>query len=122
MNNITKASLIAALVTLAACGTQEETTDNVGTTEQAQTTEPQAAPAAAEVGQAHSGTGEVASIAGNQVTISHEEIRSIGWPAMQMTFTAADASQLNGIKSGDRVTFAFRQSDGTSTLTSISKQ
>lgn len=122
MKIIAKSSLIAALAALAACGSQEgtdATTGAEGGTENAAT---QAPPPAPDAGEVHSGTGTVASIAGDQVTISHEEIKSIGWPAMEMTFTAADASQLSGLKSGDRVAFSFRQGDGASTLTSVTKQ
>ncbi len=41
---------------------------------------------------------------------------------MTMPFTVSDPALLNGIKAGDRVTFAFSKSGSTYTLTSIAKQ
>ena len=116
MNIMKKVSVLAGLAALAACGAQEANKsggDEAGN----------AAEAGSEnAGETHSATGTVDSIAGNQVTISHEPVQSIGWPAMTMAFTAGDPTLLNGIKAGDRVTFAFSNSGSTSTLTSISKQ
>lgn len=117
MNMIMKAGVLATLVTLAACGAENATKS--GTSENAATAG--AAPAAS-ASESHSGTGTVKSISGSDVTIAHEEIKSIGWPAMEMTFTAADPALANGINAGDRVSFAFTKGDGATTLTSISKQ
>lgn len=114
---IMKASVLATLVTLAACGAEEATKS--GTTENAAIT---GAPPSANAGETHSATGTVKSISGTEVTIAHEEVKSIGWPAMEMAFAAADPTLVNGIKAGDRVSFAFTQGDGATTLTSISKQ
>jgi len=117
MNMIMKAGVLATLVTLAACGAEDASRS--GTSENAATAG--AAPAAS-ASESHSGTGTVKSISGSDVTIAHEEIKSIGWPAMEMTFTAADPALANGVKAGDRVSFAFTKGDGATTLTSISKQ
>lgn len=116
MKMIVMAAWAAASVALAGCGEQKTSTGPAVSTE-ADGNSPEAAAA-----ETHTGTGTVDSVSGNQVTISHEEIKSIGWPAMTMPFTAADAAALKGIKTGDRVAFAFRHSGGTSTLSSISKQ
>ena len=114
---IMKAGVLATLATLAACGAEEATksgpTENVATAG--------AAPAA-NAGETHSATGTVKSISGNDVKIAHEEIKSAGWPAMEMTFTAGDPALVNGIRAGDRVSFAFTKGDGGATLTSITKQ
>ncbi len=114
MNIIIKAGAIAALVTLGGCGAEEANKSGAA--------DRQSAPATAGAGETHSATGTVESISDNQVTISHEEIKSIGWPPMTMTFAANDAALLNGIKAGDRVAFAFSKAGSTSTLTSIAKQ
>ena len=114
---IMKAGALATLVTLAACGGEQATTS--GTTETAASTGSSSAANAAET---HSGTGTVKSVSSTDVTIAHEEIKSIGWPAMEMAFTAADPALVNGIKAGDRVSFAFTKGEGASRLTSISKQ
>lgn len=117
MNIIMKAGVLATLATLAACGAENATKS--GTAENAAAT---AVAPAASAGETHSATGTVKSISGSDVTIAHEAVESIGWPAMEMTFTAADAALVNGIKAGDRVSFAFTKGDGATTLTSISKQ
>ena len=105
--------LSAMTLGVAACGSAE----NSGRTENQSTSQPES-----QGDETHSATGKVDSLAGTEVTISHEAIQSLGWPAMTMTFTAKDAALLNGIKPGDRVSFAFTKSGSTSTLTSISKQ
>jgi membrane fusion protein, copper/silver efflux system len=43
------------------------------------------------------------------VTLSHEPVPAIGWPAMTMQFRLADPALARGIKAGDRVAFAFDQ-------------
>ncbi|HSH80114.1 MAG TPA: copper-binding protein [Herpetosiphonaceae bacterium] len=112
MNIIIKASAIAAL---GACGAEEANKNGAaGKMEEV--------PATAAAGETHSGTGTVTNISGNAVTISHEEIRSIGWPAMTMAFTANDAALLKDIEAGDRVSFAFSKAGSAFTLTSITKQ
>ena len=70
----------------------------------------------------HSGEGGVTAVQGNQVSISHGPIESLGWPAMTMPFRAESPQLLQGIAAGDRVAFQFRQSGGASVLTSISKR
>ena len=70
----------------------------------------------------HSGAGTVEKIDGTGITIAHGPIESLGWPAMTMAF-ASDARVLpEDLKVGDRVSFGFVQADGTSKLTSLSKQ
>lgn len=111
MNIIMKTGVATMLVSLAACGNVE--TDKGGP-----------APAATSKSEAniHTATGTVDSISGTDATISHDPIKSLDWPAMKMTFTATDAALLEGVKAGDRVSFAFSKSGSASTLTSISKQ
>lgn len=76
---------------------------------------------ASQSSEVYSGTGAVTAITGDQVTIAHGPIEGIGWPAMTMTF-AAEPGDLAGLKTGDQVTFAFRQQDGKSIISSISKR
>lgn len=97
------------LVSLAACGSAE-------------TKKGESPAATLQSADTHSGTGTVDSVSGNEVTISHDPIETLGWPAMTMAFTAEDAGLLNGIQAGDRVSFAFSKTGSTSTLTSISKR
>jgi membrane fusion protein, copper/silver efflux system len=115
MKIINKAGVIVVLASLAACGAENNSQSDPkgGTTSSV---------AAAGTAATHSGTGKIESVSGSIVTIAHEEIKSIGWPAMQMGFAAANPALLNGIQPGDRVTFAFTANGSTMTLTKISKQ
>ena len=111
MTMLLKIGLATLAVSVTACGTAETSKENA------------VAPAATDsVGQTHSGTGNVDSVSGQQVTISHGPIESLEWPAMTMPFTAKDAASVQGIKAGDRVAFTFSTSDSESVLTSITKQ
>jgi Cu(I)/Ag(I) efflux system membrane fusion protein len=53
--------------------------------------------------------GRVEKVTPNSVTLSHEPVPAIGWPAMTMTFQLADPALARGVKVGDRVAFAFDQ-------------
>lgn len=59
-------------------------------------------------------TGKVVQIdaARSRITIAHHPVPALGWPAMTMTFKS-NARELQGIKAGDQVDFAFHvRSDG----------
>lgn len=51
--------------------------------------------------------GRIEQIDARSVTISHQPVPAIGWPAMTMRFHLPDPSLARGIKAGDRVHFAF---------------
>jgi Cu(I)/Ag(I) efflux system membrane fusion protein len=53
--------------------------------------------------------GRVEQITPTSVTLSHEPVPAIGWPAMTMTFRLADPALAKGIKAGDGVAFGFDQ-------------
>ncbi len=111
MNIVMKAALVAALASVAACGAAETNNSN------------RSSPAAQEnTAATHSTTGTVTTVSAGDVTIAHEPVATLQWPAMTMAFAANDAAMLQGIKPGDRVSFAFRQSGNGATLTSITKQ
>lgn len=57
----------------------------------------------------HEGVGRVEQLAAGSVTLSHEPVPSIQWPAMTMAFRLADPALARGVKIGDRVSFAFEQ-------------
>lgn len=116
MNTMIKAGVLATLATLAACGTKETTRTNPADSG-AETTA-----VAADADARHSATGTVQRISGKEVTIAHDAIKSIGWPAMEMTFTANDAAALKGISKNDRVSFEFQKSGSAPVLTSIHKR
>ena len=104
---------LALSLILAACGEKQNNGNRQGST---------AGPAASQAGDAYSGTGQVTAIAGDQVTISHGPIEGIGWPAMTMTFRAGSTAIAQGVRAGDRVSFAFRQDGSAYVLTSLSKE
>ncbi|EPF6109513.1 cation efflux system protein CusF [Enterobacter cloacae] len=69
-----------------------------------------------------SGTGIVKDIdlTNKKVTIAHEAIPEIGWPAMTMRFTFTDADEsIKAVKVGNHVNFSFVQQGNISLLKSI---
>ena len=115
MKAIPIAGAFALALALAGCGEAATTTSNqqrtAGTDTKAQNDQ-----------RVYSGEGNVTSVAGDQVSISHAPIEALGWPAMTMTFRAESPQLIEGIAVGDAVAFQFRQSGGGSVLTSISKR
>lgn len=69
----------------------------------------------------HSGTGVVKSVdaAAGSITLAHEPIRSLNWPAMTMGFKVGDKHLLDKVKRGDKVQFTLMQSGKDYVVTSI---
>ncbi|ECG7133188.1 cation efflux system protein CusF [Klebsiella michiganensis] len=68
------------------------------------------------------GTGVVKEIDLNtkKITISHEAIPAVGWPAMTMRFTFINTDEnINALKAGNHVDFSFIQQGNISLLKSI---
>jgi len=59
----------------------------------------------------HNGVGEVKSVdaKAGTVTLAHEPIQSLKWPAMTMKFKAADPKLLEKVSRGKKVEFTFVQ-------------
>ena len=57
------------------------------------------------------GRGVIRAIDGAKpgVTLAHEPLPSMGWPAMTMAFPVKDAATLRGRKAGERVRFSFQK-------------
>ncbi len=53
------------------------------------------------------------------VTIKHQAIALIQWPAMTMTFKADPPSLLRGVKVGEKVNFVLHPARANSTVTAI---
>jgi Cu(I)/Ag(I) efflux system periplasmic protein CusF len=72
-------------------------------------------------GKVHKGTGKVTRVdpAANSVTIAHEPVSTMNWPAMTMTFKVKDKKMLEKTKSGEKVEFSFVQSGKDYTITDI---
>lgn len=70
------------------------------------------------------GTGTVASIdiAAGTVTLDHDAINAINWPAMKMQFKVEDPMMLNDIATGEHVAFELKSAEDTGTVTMIKKQ
>lgn len=67
-------------------------------------------------------TGHIESIGADGLTISHQPVPAVGWPAMTMTFRVEQPALLEGVKKGDRVRFAFDQPAAGPTLRRLSKE
>jgi Cu(I)/Ag(I) efflux system protein CusF len=67
-------------------------------------------------------TGVVTALDARTVTLNHEPIAAIGWPAMTMRFTAENPAMLAGMRVGDRVTFELKSAEDTQTIVRIEKQ
>jgi Cu(I)/Ag(I) efflux system periplasmic protein CusF len=59
----------------------------------------------------HHATGTVKSVdaAKGTVTVDHEPVTSMNWPAMSMTFKTKDKKSLQAIKPGQKIEFDFVQ-------------
>jgi len=70
------------------------------------------------------GVGTVTAVDATAGTISldHEPIAAISWPAMSMQFTAEKPAILHGIAVGDRVSFEIKNATETSVITAVQKQ
>jgi Cu(I)/Ag(I) efflux system membrane fusion protein len=53
--------------------------------------------------------GVIEALSGDRITISHEPVPAIGWPAMTMTFKLGSPTLARGFKVGDHIAFGFEQ-------------
>ncbi|MBI2736863.1 MAG: copper-binding protein [Rhodospirillales bacterium] len=82
---------------------------------------PSAAPQVAQTAQVQ-GTGMLNAVdaAGHKVTLNHNAIPAIGWPAMTMDFSVAQSVDLRSLKPGTHVNFTMqRGGDGMYVIQSI---
>ena len=72
-------------------------------------------------GASHTTTGVVegVDVAKGSVTLAHDPVKSLNWPAMSMGFKVNDPKLLEKMKKGDKVQFTFVQSGRDYTITSI---
>jgi Cu(I)/Ag(I) efflux system membrane fusion protein len=63
-----------------------------------------AAPAAA----VHVGEGKVEKVEADVITLSHEPVASLQWPAMTMEFSKPQPDRFADVRAGDRVRFEFK--------------
>ena len=78
-------------------------------------------PAPARTPALYESVGRVEQISPASVTLSHQPVPAIGWPAMTMTFRLGEPALAKEVKIGDRVTFAFDQPPSGPTVRRMSK-
>jgi Cu(I)/Ag(I) efflux system membrane fusion protein len=64
--------------------------------------------------------GRVEQVSPMSVTLSHQPVPAIGWPAMTMQFRIEDPALVRGVKVGDREAFAFEQAPAGPTIRRMS--
>lgn len=101
--------LLSAFIALPGCE-PESPANETATSEPRQTELPDGTPVPGPI--IHTGTGTVTAIdqQAGQITIAHDPIASLDWPSMTMAF-AIDASLLENVQTGDKVTFALVETD-----------
>jgi Cu(I)/Ag(I) efflux system membrane fusion protein len=65
--------------------------------------------------------GKIEQITATSITLSHEPVPAISWPAMTMTFQLPDPKVAHGLKTGDRVRFGFDQPPAGPTVRRMAK-
>lgn len=122
----TTATLIAAIVTLSACGPKAETKAPATTVTTATSGQPDAMSAgdpASNIGKMVKGTGIVTAVdaKAGTMTLDHDPIPAAGWPAMTMAFKAP-ADVIAAAKPGEKVAFDMRIEDKGGLITAIEKR
>ncbi|MCY1167948.1 efflux transporter, RND family, MFP subunit [compost metagenome] len=82
---------------------------------------PTAAAKPAATGTLYETVGKIEQITANSVTLSHEPVPAIGWPAMTMTVQLPDPKIPRGLKTGDRVRFGFDRPPAGPTIRRMTK-
>lgn len=59
----------------------------------------------------HESTGRILKLEANGITLAHGPFPTLGMPGMTMRFPLADPALLQGLRPGDRVRFAVRETD-----------
>ncbi len=69
-------------------------------------------------------TGTVTAIdaAAGTISLDHQAIAAISWPAMSMQFRAENPAMLQGIAVGDQVTFELKSASEPQIVTMVEKQ
>ncbi|WP_430700664.1 efflux RND transporter periplasmic adaptor subunit [Phenylobacterium glaciei] len=65
--------------------------------------------------------GRIEQVASDKVTLSHQPVPALQWPAMTMTFRVENPSLVRGYKVGDQVRFGFEQTPTGPTLRRVSR-
>lgn len=115
------AALIALPITLAGCDKKPDasTAEAPKAAAPADAMSGMAPPEGSKMGK---GAGTVTAIdaAAGKITLDHEAIAAVGWPAMKMGFTARP-ELLKGVAVGDKVDFDLTVTGGAGEVTAIRK-
>ncbi len=65
------------------------------------------------------GSGVIKSLQGGKITLSHEPVAALNWPAMTMDFTLAEGALPEGIATGESVEFEFQQAGDAYVVTKV---
>ncbi len=76
---------------------------------------------AKDAGKTHNGTGVVKTInpVEGSITVAHEPIKTLNWPAMSMSFKVQDRKLLDQVKPGDRIRFTVVQAGKDYVITNV---
>lgn len=119
MKKITLLILLAASSTLAGCGRDDApSTSSTSSMPNMPAAQP---PAAGQQAAESHGMGVVQSVdaANGALTIAHEPIAALGWPAMTMSFKVDRPALLEGVEAGEHIEFTLRGRDMSAVVTSI---
>jgi Cu(I)/Ag(I) efflux system protein CusF len=54
-----------------------------------------------------------------KVTLAHDPVKTMNWPAMTMAFTVQDKTMLNNLREGQKVEFEFEHRGKENVITSV---
>jgi Cu(I)/Ag(I) efflux system membrane fusion protein len=83
---------------------------------------PASAASVAQAGPTYGAQGTVEGVQPDALTISHDAIPALAWPAMTMTFAKPGPQAFHDLKVGDRVHFEFRKDGGGYVLVAVHRQ
>lgn len=69
--------------------------------------------------QAITGNGTVKAVKSGAITLAHEPIPALKWPAMTMDFKLKDPALAKGLKAGDAISFHLEQTSGGYVISAI---
>ena len=67
------------------------------------------------------GKGVIKNLQGGKITLSHEPVAALNWPAMTMDFTLADGALPEGIAAGENIEFEFHQAGDAYVVTKVQR-
>ncbi len=72
-------------------------------------------------GQEYSAKGKVTAVKDSSITIAHEPVPALQWPAMSMEFGLTKPDTAKGVKPGDAVSIRFVERNGKYVVTQLAK-